>query len=117
MFVDIDEKLSQACLKGKISADKKQWLCKTCQRYIKRNLLPPQANANNLALPDAPPELCSLGSLEERLLAQRYPFMKLLALPKGRQTGIKGAVVNVLVQVARFIKPCQGHHRRQASSH
>ena len=60
--------------------------------------MPPQANAKNLALPDTPPELCDLTNLEERLLSQRYPFMKLLALSKGRQSGIQGAIVNVPVQ-------------------
>ena len=60
--------------------------------------MPPQANANNLALPVTPPELCDLTTLEERLLSQRYPFMKLLGLVKGRQSGIKYAVVNVPVQ-------------------
>ena len=59
--------------------------------------MPPQASANNLVLPDTPPELCDLTTLEERLLSQRYPFIKLLALPKGRQSRIKGAVLNVPV--------------------
>ena len=44
--------------------------------------MPPQANANNLALPNTSQELYDLTTLEERLLSQIYPFMKLLALPK-----------------------------------
>ena len=101
LFRNVAEPLRQMCLSGKLSAKNKEWLCKTCQSHIMNNKLPPQANANNLALPDSPPELNSLSSLEERLLSQRYPFMKLLALPKGRQRGIKGAVVNVPVQAGQ----------------
>ena len=101
LFRNVTEPLRQMCLSGKLSAKNKEWLCKTCQSHIMNNKLPPQANANNLALPDSPPELNSLSSLEERLLSQRYPFMKLLALPKGRQRGIKGAVVNVPVQAGQ----------------
>ena len=37
--------------------------------YIKRNSMLPQANANNPALPDTPPELCGLTALDERLLS------------------------------------------------
>ena len=101
LFRNVTEPLRQMCLSGKLSAKNKEWLCKTCQSHIMNNKLPPQANANNLALPDSPPELNSLSSLEERLLSKRYPFMKLLALPKGRQRGIKGAVVNVPVQAGQ----------------
>ena len=95
LFKDVAEPLRQMCLSGKLSAKNKEWLSKTCQSHIMNNKLPPQSNANNLALPDSLPDL---NSLEEKLLSQRYPFMKLLAFPKGRQRGIKGAVVNVPVQ-------------------
>ena len=97
-FKDVNTELAKACCTGKSSPDGREWICTTCLKYVKRNSLPPQASANNLALPDTPPELSNLTTLEERLLSQRYPFMKLLALPKGRQSGIKGAVVNVPVQ-------------------
>ncbi|KAH3856639.1 hypothetical protein DPMN_099231 [Dreissena polymorpha] len=56
----------------------------------------PQADAYNLKLPPTPEDFTTL---EQRLLPQRYPFMKLLALPKGRRSAIKGAVVNIPVQV------------------
>ena len=97
-FKDVNAELAKACCTGKSSPDGREWICTTCLKYVKRNSLPPQASANNLALPDTPPELSNMTTLEERLLSQRYPFMKLLALPKGRQSGIKGAVVNVPVQ-------------------
>lgn len=65
-------------------------------------MLPPQSDANNLELPIIPKELQGLTTLEERLLSQLYPFIKLIALPKGKQNAIKGAVVNIPVEVQSF---------------
>ncbi|WAR30905.1 PIF1-like protein [Mya arenaria] len=87
------------CLSINDTAEGKRWLCQTCLRYIRQNKMPPQSDANNLKLPSIPEDLQDLSTLEERLLSQRYPFMKLLALPKGRQNAIKGAVVNIPVEV------------------
>lgn len=71
------------------------YLCHTCQRALKRSRVPTQAVVNSLQLSDIPPELKDLNDLEIRLLAQRTPFMKLVALPKGRQHAIHGPCVNV----------------------
>jgi hypothetical protein len=87
------------CLSHSMSAENEEWLCQTCLRYLRQNKMPPQSDANNLKLPPIPEELKGLSSLEERLLSQRYPFMKMLALPKGRQNAIKGAVVNIPVDM------------------
>lgn len=78
---------------------KKEWLCRACLHFIKCNKFPPQSDANNLKLPLIPKELEGLTTLEERLLSQRYPFMKLIALLEGKQNAIKGAVVNIPVEV------------------
>ena len=101
---NVDEELHVKCLSSNVSVEGKQWLCHTCCNYLKRNKLPPQADANNLKLPTIPDELQGLSTLEERLLSQRYPFMKLLALPKDRQYAIKGAVVNIPVDVENVAK-------------
>ena len=98
-FPDADETILYACLSENVSAENRIWLCYTCLRYLRRNKIPPQSNANNLKLPSTPEDLNGLTTLEERLLSQRYPFMKLLALPKGRQSAIKCAVVNIPVDV------------------
>lgn len=81
---------------------KKEWLCRACLHFIKCNKFSPQSDANNLKLPLIPKELQGLTTLEERLLSllsQRYPFMKLIALPSKKQNAIKGAVVNIPVEV------------------
>ena len=54
-----------------------------------------QAKANGLALPNVPNELCDLKPLELRLVCMRVPFMKLVALPSGKQRCIHGPAVNV----------------------
>ena len=65
---------------GYISSDGKEWVCKTCNRTLKRGTLPLQAKANGLQLCPVPPELSGLNALELRLICQRVPFMKMVAL-------------------------------------
>ena len=73
----------------------KQWMCKTCDNPLKRGKLPAQAKANNLDLEDIPSELSDLNSLEVRFISLRIPFMKMVALPCGKQRAIHGPAVNV----------------------
>jgi len=70
------------------------YVCRTCQSYIRRNQVPSQTAINGLKLDDTPKQL-HLTELESALIAQRVPFIKVLALPRGRQRTIRGAVVNV----------------------
>ena len=78
-----------------VSACDKQWICKTCHNALKRGLLPAQAKANNLDLDDVPVELSDLNPLEIRLISLRIPFMKMVALPCGKQRAIHGPAVNI----------------------
>ena len=73
----------------------KQWMCKTCDNALKRGKLPAQAKANNLDLEDIPSELSDLNSLEVQFILLRIPFMKMVALPCGKQRAIHGPAVNV----------------------
>ena len=73
----------------------KEWICKTCQNHLKKENIPPQAQVNNMALHQEPCILDELTDFESRLLAKRIPFMKITALPRGRQRGIVGSVINV----------------------
>ena len=58
--------------------------------------MPAQAKANKLDLEDVPVELSDLNSpLEQRLISLRIPFMKMVALPCGKQRAIHGPAVNV----------------------
>ena len=57
--------------------------------------MPLQAKANGLQLCNIPPELSDLNALELRLISLRVPFMKMVALPSGKQRSIHGPAVNV----------------------
>ena len=51
--------------------------------------------ANHLELSPLPFELTDLNDLETRLIQLRIPFMKMVALPSGKQRKICGPAVNV----------------------
>ena len=72
-----------------------EWVCKTCDRALKRGVMPLQAKANGLKLSQIPAELSDLNALELRLICLRLPFMKMVALPSGKQRSIHGPAVNV----------------------
>ena len=78
-----------------ISLDGMQWVCKTCDAALKRGNMPLQAKANGLQLCPIPNQLSGLNMLELRLISLRVPFMKMVALPSGKQRCIHGPAVNV----------------------
>ena len=78
-----------------VSDTGKEWVCKTCDRTLKRGVMPLQAIANGLQLSQIPPKLSDLNALELRLICLRVPFMKMVALPSGKQRSIHGPAVNV----------------------
>ena len=57
--------------------------------------MPLQAKTNGLQLPAIPPELADQNALELRLICLCLPFMKMVALPSGKQRSIHGPAVNV----------------------
>ena len=61
--------------------------------------MPPLAVADELKLSPIPPELSELNVLERQLIAKVLPFAKIVALPKGRQGAVHGAVVCVPSEV------------------
>ena len=81
------------------SAKDKVWVCKTCDFALRRGKIPAQAKANKLDLEDIPTELSDLYPLEECLISLRIPFMKMVALPCGKQHAIHGPAVNVPIDL------------------
>ena len=71
------------------------WICRTCDSTLKRGLMPVQSKVNNLQLQNVPSELQDLNQLETRLICLRILFMKMVALPTGKQRCIHGPAVNV----------------------
>ena len=73
----------------------KEYICTTCKDNLKRGVMPFQAVANGLELPEIPVELQGLTRLECRCISLRIPFMQIRALPKGGRGKIRGPCVNV----------------------
>ena len=86
---------SEIVMPESVSAQDKQWICKTCHNALNRGVLPVQAKANNLYLDNIPVVLSELNLLEVCLISLRIPFMKMVALPCGKQRAIHGPAVNV----------------------
>ena len=80
------------------SFDKKQYICKTCQSKLLKNIIPCQATCNDMYVDEIPTELSSLEKLEQILIAQRIVFEKIVVMPKGQQRKVKGAICNVPVE-------------------
>ncbi len=111
---DLLEKLSKHAYFSKI--DGNQWVCKTCNGSITRGVMPAQAKINGLELDSEPHELTCLNALERRLIALCVPFMKLVALPTGKQKCIHGPAVNVPSKVLpRLPSECQLVLKRKLS--
>ena len=91
-----------------VGSDDKVWICHTCDSALSRGVLPVQAKANGMELDPEPPELSCLNALEKRLISLHVPFMKMIALPSGKQRCIKGPAVNVPSKVDRV---CTMLHR------
>ena len=67
----------------------------TCDGSLRSGCLPVQSKANGMELSSIPPELSCLNPLELRLISLRVPFMKMIALPSGKQRCMHGPAVNV----------------------
>ena len=71
------------------------YICHTCHGALKLGRIPAQSKANRMTLDEIPDELKDLNTLEVHIICKRILFMKLVKLPRGKQKGIRGAVVNV----------------------
>ncbi len=74
---------------------KKEWICFTCDRHLRKGDIPPQAIANGLRLDPIPDELKHLNPLEKHLICIIQAFQKIVPLPKGGQKGVRGQMVCV----------------------
>ncbi|KAJ8372306.1 hypothetical protein AAFF_G00290920 [Aldrovandia affinis] len=80
-----------------------EWICHTCDSHLIKGGMPSIAVANSLELAPIPPELEELNVLERQLIAKILPFAKIVALPKGRQRAVHGAVVCVPSEVETMV--------------
>ena len=71
------------------------YVCKTCDKKLKQNLIPEQSVKNNLGIDDSPPELQGICRLERVLISRRILFKKIAIMPKGQFPKLKGSICNV----------------------
>ena len=83
--------------------DDKQWVCRTYDGALTRGNIPVQAKANVFKLPAIPPELSCLNALEKRIISLCVPFMKMVALPSGKQRCIHVNVPSKLDSVCELL--------------
>ena len=82
---------------------RKEWICFTCQNYLKAGAMPPRAVANKLKLAPIPAELCGLNTLAQHVISLVIVFSKIIALAKGGQRSIHGNVVCVPSEVEQTV--------------
>ncbi|XP_073724526.1 uncharacterized protein [Misgurnus anguillicaudatus] len=92
---------------------RKEWICHTCDSHLKRGCMSSIAVANRLELAHIPAELLDLNVLERQLIAKIVPFAKIVALPKGQQRAVHGAVVCVPSEVEKTVN-CLPRHSSES---
>ena len=81
-----------------LSYDQCKYICKTCDRHLKKKQIPCQAVWNKLSIDEIPDQLKCLNRLEKILISKRILFKKISIMPKGQQPKIKGSVCNIPIQ-------------------
>ena len=78
---------------------RKEFICKTCLKYLRNNKMPPSCQKNSLEIHETYEELKAddliLTDLEGALIARSILFMKIFQLPTSRWTGMIDKAVNV----------------------
>ena len=88
---------SAVAVKIKIDGQKKHTLCKTCQRYLNGNRMPPMCQSNKLSI-NHEPKLERLTGLENSLIAREINFMFIRELPVSRMWCQQGKVTLVPIE-------------------
>ncbi|MCP4161026.1 MAG: AAA family ATPase [Deltaproteobacteria bacterium] len=84
----------------KYSVDGKEWVCRMCFLYLRREKAPKYFG---LKFPDKV-DVLNLNRLEERCVATRIPFMFIYDATKGGQCKLRGSVANVPMDIQPIIK-------------
>ena len=78
------------------------WICNTCDRHLKKDKVPPKANANNLQVNPKYDEFEILNTMELMLCSQVIPFMFIVGKQRGSQHGLKGQCVLVPADIKKI---------------
>ena len=68
---------------------------RSCDRYLKKKKIPPQAVCNKLNIPSVPCEIKILIRLERLLISRRLLLRKITIMPKGCFPKLKGTICNI----------------------
>ena len=79
------------------SYDDLLYVCKTCNKVMKKKFIPCQAVSNKLDNTFLPKEFKSIHKLERVLVSRRIFFKKVVIMPKGKLPKIKGSLCNIPV--------------------
>lgn len=90
-------------LLNKRSSDGIEYICNTCNSYLRKNKLPPCAIANNLQFPPIPTHLPVLNMAEWRMLSPRLAFMQIREAVVGKQLRIHGNLICVPADVCTTV--------------
>ena len=93
-----EEKLNQ-CRRYYVSAENKEWICRTCRDSIKNGKIPKLSIENKMGFPEQPTEL-NLNGMEERLTSPRLTLFQMRDLPCGAQKSVRGNSVNLPIDIA-----------------
>ena len=83
--------------KVNINGTRTAWVCKTCQRYMQGDKMPPICHKNGLEIVTEP-KLQRLTKFDNVLIARKIPFMFISQLPKSRMEALKGKSTLVPIQ-------------------
>ena len=97
-YKDMPDEILSICITDITTFDEVKYICSACKVSLKKNQIPLLSVGNNLWLHEIPAVLKDLNALEVTFIARRIPFMKLLALPRGKQRSVHGCVVNIPVE-------------------
>ena len=80
-----------------MSYDGHSYICRTCDKTMKKNCIPCQAVCNKMGITFLPKEFESISRLERVLVSRRILFKKVVIMPKGKLPKIKGSLCNIPV--------------------
>ena len=76
------------------SYDDNYYICKTCDKALRKNSVPCQAVANRLNVAELPKLFQDTRRLERLLVSRRTLFKKVTVMPKEKLLKIKGSICN-----------------------
>ena len=89
---------------GVVSFDNQCYICLTCHKSLKKKTPCHVKQLPTICLEEVPKDKSTLNILKKELICQRLLFKKILTMPKGQFPKLKGATVNVPVDVSETIK-------------